>query len=278
MVRLRLTPYIAALLVLSAAGTAIASHGANGFETLVAGESQEETEVYDQTLYAQQGWWRSSGASVEELQNPDNEGTWFLVEPAGTGEGEPGNLEITVTAQGPVLAAMDVFEAYPNGQTPDCPQPLVTDKLPGEDFEGDPIAYPFDVAEQAQYHQRSATDQSEMTVTLDVSSEDQFYVAIYPQAVSAAATSATEDPSITWELEHVSESNREDEIVIDYNKDQPELPYDVGEWTGSLLIDFGCLETGTGTTVGPEALPELPGQSPLDQRVTSMLDAQLPVD
>lgn len=327
--RVRLATLTAAVLMVSAVAPALAhtgpyaedpgplEHENPGTHEVTPEYSYAGQIDIDEEVYVKSGWW--SGLSVnpptqerirfgggfglhtstDDPQNdtqPDEQQTirWLYLT-SGADATEDGDYVVEVTANGAVVAAMDVFKAYQgNGDmTPDCPQRIVEEILPQED--DDRIGYLFRVLHETTgvpqrdggYHQRTAgtgaqqADANTMRVELDPdqASGDEgepngFVVAIYPQAASA-----TEETNITFELSLGNDIGTSPDYLVKDNKNnkQPDLPFDRNDWAGDPDDVNDCRKRGLNLppSLENESAQELPGTGPVEERLTTLLDSHL---
>lgn len=261
----------------------------------------------DRSLYARGGWWQGETVALSNQTPPDrtSDGTadgadWICggdgdVDDdgnAGAGREAPVWLrltnapdepwsnknkqpfEITVTANGGVMAGVDVFEnqdragPWESQTTPPCPQGLVFPDLLPEDGEA-ADSYLFRVAhETVGMHQRgrtatdlssTQTDTISIVVDPDEARRGEYVVAIYPQvATSHQADAAGLDgpDNITWSVDTGSGT-----FSIDDGDDAPQMPLDVLGWLDPIDRPFDCAEKLPGVIEDAQGreLPTLPG-------------------
>lgn len=253
--------------------------------------------ILDHDAYVKQGYWSggcldpvSSGivcdpvpdtrgllgsgteASVEDSDVQERENiTWLSITP-GT-EMPALSYDITVTVEGPVVAALDVFEIRPEGtaMTPDCPQYLVDDRLPDQ---GEGLGYAFRVLQETNKHQRSTgfVGSSTMSVSLSPSASPSGYiVAVYPQTQSSYTG---QEAKITTEVGIGGENEQFTLREHKQAQQQPDQPFHLDEWVGSPVSDvYYCGGEGIDLPfgIGDGNTAEMPGTGPLEERINRLL-------
>lgn len=219
--------------------------------------------VFEDTVYAQGGWWttsragfdQSSGAAstdgphwkcggdkADDAFTRDSPVWLHLLDSDGA------NYEIEVTSHGSAVAAVDVFEFEQTSghqATPTCPQGLVFPDIYPQDGESAGLYLQRIASETADRHQRGqsargpillsspTTNTISISLNPDHSHNGEYVVAIYPQA----STTADEAPQITYEIKP-SDGNME----VDDGLNQPGLPYDATSWLFPLGGFFDCVD------------------------------------
>lgn len=225
--------------------------------------------------YVKEGYWAQGlvgpGTSVD-LGDGSTQGTeeieWLQIAP-GTSMPEL-DYEIEVTVHGPAVAALDVFEVRKTGMTPDCPQYLVEEQYPRQ---GEGLGYAFRVLSETTQHQRATGlgGNSTMEVSLDpTESPEGYIVAVYPQA---STSYQADDATIRTE---VGIGGDDQQFALREHKQgqqQPDQPFHMDEWVGSLSSVTHCGFQGVGLPlgIGDESASEMPGTGPLEDRVAQLL-------
>lgn len=250
------------------------SEDRRGTHEVTAGVPFGDEIVINETAYVKGGWWADEaiGQGLDQSGSTNEKVTWLAIREDGDTPQFP--YDVTVTVDGPAVAAMDVFRVYEDGEamTPNCPQTLVEDVYPRD---GEGLGWAFRVLQETtQYHQRAqgASATGEMNVQL-APSEGPYIVAVYPQLATGAAGEATVNTTV-----HASGDDRF--LVQDSVKDnqQPSEPFHIDEWTGDLDTILECVGEGVGL---PDAVElaratEMPGPGTLEHQVTQLLETSLP--
>jgi hypothetical protein len=244
--------------------------------------------VVEDDAYVDQGYWGEDDFLREETGNDDvptvpaglalngtdtereERITWLSITP-GTSVGDL-PYEVTVTVEGPVVAAMDVFRVQEDGtgMTPNCPQHLVEDLYPEQ---GEGLGYAFRILQKASQNQRAAGAGGSTQMSIDLAPDDSYIVAVYPQA----ATGLTDEQAkITTEVE-IAEGEGEQFILRDNEQiqQQPDQPFHLDEWIGGPSDVLYCAGEGIGLPLGIGQSPEMPGSGPFEQRVTRLLGTSI---
>lgn len=285
-------------MMLAAVGTTVATHeGGNDPRHEVTSDQStwyHDSMTVDDDVYVKPNWWdglqvnppgqdRQSvgdGLAVNLDNDPMDtaedrqEIAWLRLEKTGS-TSAPYHVE--VDTNGPVVAAMDIYEVHDGGTTPDCPQMLVEELYRGEDESTLAWADRL-LRETTDYHQR-AEPRGSMEVDLFPRDTDEgFIVAIYPMVASGhEAAAGSTGTSISWTVSIDGDSS--DRFVVNdgtRSDTQPQAPYDTSRWTaGNEPVN--CAERGLKLPPGLQEgdVPELPGQSSAGDTVSDLLGAHI---
>lgn len=282
---MRLASLVVVASLLLAVAPSIAEHKAADEYEVTHDNSFEDFIDIDDDAYVKPGWWHGeegvdggfavnlSDQSAGEKQNMH----WMWINDSRDGY-ETSPVKVEVEAQGPVVAAIDVFRVQQEGKhiTPDCPQHFVEELYP----EADRASWLFRILhETTNFHQRTASDSVEAELFPE-DARDGYLVAIYPHAGSGNndVESAVGEANITYE---VSFSDPGDDMLVTTGQEwkAPDRPFHTSEWirepgVGPLVE---CVEKGIALpdSLEEDQVSELPGDGPAADRVTSMLEAQL---